>query len=118
MRVTSLVRASFKGKRSRGNSTGQRPETVLEAVDGLINELDLTQKTQISKITEDVLIRLHTSLGLYIRNQFFYPENEKLMQSCRASAKDNELDVDRASSVIVSELWKILKKTHRLKVVK
>jgi len=112
------VNTQIKKNTSRANSMGKRPGTVLEAVDQLMKELDLAQKTQIAKMAEDVLIRLQVTIGLFIRNQFFYPRNERLLESCRDHARDKNLNVDQAPSVIIRELRKKLQKTHKLKVVK
>jgi hypothetical protein len=95
-----------------------RPETVVEAVDQLMKELNLAQKTNIAHMAEDVLIRLHMTVGMYIKNQFFYPSNENLLESCRDLTGDKHLNVNQASSVIIRELWKKLQETHKLKVVR
>jgi hypothetical protein len=110
--------ASLILNKSNSSKGLQRPETVLEAVDQLMKELDLAERTKIAKMAEDVLIRLHVTVGMFIRNRFFYPHNENLLESCRDLARDKHLKVDQASSVIITELWKKLQKPHRLKVVK
>jgi hypothetical protein len=94
------------------------PKTVDDAVDRLIDELPLKYKSLISKMSEDDLGDLHFSLGLHIRNRYLYPENRKLLESCRYMAKDKFLQRDQASTVIVERLWKKLMETHRLRVVK
>jgi hypothetical protein len=67
---------------------------------------------------EERLIELYPSLGLYIRNRYLYPRNEKLLEACRSTAMDKYLHWDQASLVIIKELWKRLRETHRLRVVK
>ena len=64
------------------------------------------------------LIDLHSSLGLSIRNRFLYPRNQKLLEACRQEAKDKYLHWDQASGVIIKELWKRLKESHKMRVVK
>ena len=64
------------------------------------------------------LVDLHFSLGLSIRNKFLYPRNEKLLESCRFVSKDKYMHWDQASSVIIKELWKRLRETHKLRVLK
>ena len=102
---------------SEGSKT-KKPETVAEALDQLMVTLSLSQKTQIAKMPEDFLIRLHLSLGRYIRNQFLYPRNERLLESCRQVAMDKYLHWDQASAVIISELWKRLQESHKMRVIK
>ena len=51
-------------------------------MDQLKKELDLAQKTKIAQMAEDILIRLHMTVGLFIRNQFFYPHNDIQIRPC------------------------------------
>jgi len=77
----------------------------------------LKDKNIIANMEEEDLINLHFSLGLSIRNKFLYPKNEQLLESCRFVSQDKYLHWDQASSVIIKELWKKLKETHKLRVV-
>ncbi|MGD8264210.1 MAG: putative molybdenum carrier protein [Desulfobacterales bacterium] len=96
----------------------EAPKTVDETVDILTNELPLKDKNIIANMAEGDLIDLHSSLGLSIRNRFLYPRNEKLLEACRQEAKDKYLHWDQASGVIIKELWKRLKESHKMRVVK
>jgi hypothetical protein len=69
-------------------------------------------------VPEDDLVDLHFTMGLYVRNRFFYPRNDKLLESCREIEQDKFLHWDEASGVIIKELWKRLRETHKLRVVK
>jgi hypothetical protein len=95
----------------------KKPETVAETVDQLINDMSLRDKVAISKLSEDDLVNLHFSLGLYIRNRFLYPRNDKLLEDCRRESKDKFLHWDQASKVIIRQMWNELKKTHKLRVM-
>jgi hypothetical protein len=95
-----------------------QPQTVDGVVVLLISELKLKDKTLIAAMSEERLIELYPSLGLYIRNRYLYPRNEKLLEACRSTAMDKYLHWDQASLVIIKELWKRLRETHRLRVVK
>ena len=94
------------------------PSTVDEAVNCLISNLALKDKSTITKMTEADLNNLHPTLGLSIRNRFLYPRNDKLLESCREVVKDKYLHWDQAASIIIRELWKKLRETHKIRVVK
>ncbi len=92
-------------------------KTVDEAVNFLISKLTLKGKSTIAQMSEDDLTILHFTLGLHIRNRFLYPRNDKLLESCREIARDKYLHWDQAASIIIRELWKKLRESHRLRVV-
>ena len=69
-------------------------------------------------MSENELPNLHFTIGLHIRNQFLYPRNDKLLESCREVARDKYLHWDQAASIIIRELWKKLRETHKIRVVK
>jgi len=96
----------------------KKPETVDEAVDRLMSEMNLKDLTKLSKMTEGDLVTLHSTVGIWIRNNFVYPRNDRLLQSCREVSKDNYLHFAQLHIVIIRELWKKLQETHKLKVVK
>ena len=94
------------------------PRTVDEAVDRLISQFPLRDRTEIAKMSKEDLGGLHVSLGKYIRNQFgLWAENKELMKSCCSVSGEDALHQDDAASVIVNELWKILRETHSLRAV-
>ena len=94
------------------------PRTVEEAVDRLISELSLRDRTEIAKMLVEDLGGLHVSLGMYIRNEFgLWTGNGELLESCRVVSRDAGPHQDDASSVIVNELWKTLRETHSLRAV-
>ena len=94
------------------------PKTVDVAVDFLISNLSLKDKSTIAKMSEDNLNKLQFSLGLYIRNRLFYPRNDKLLESCRQEAMDKYLHWDQAPRLIIKYLWKRLKESYKLRVVR
>ena len=107
----------LRDEERESETKSQQAKTVDEAVDRVIAELSLKDKTIIANMDESDLSNLHFSLGLSIRNKFLYLKNELLLESCRFVSKDNYLDWDQASAVITKELWKKLKETHKLRVV-
>ena len=65
------------------------------------------------------MINLHISLGEYIRNEFgLWADNKDLIASCRTIAQTEKIHEDTASTIIIEELWKSLRETHKLRVVK
>jgi hypothetical protein len=106
-------------KRPEKGKPSKPPKTVKEAVDRLINELPLKDKATIASIAEDDLVTLQTNLGAYIGSQFgLWSGNEDLMASCCTIAKMDKIHEDTASNIIVDGLWKRLRETHKLRVVK
>lgn len=95
------------------------PKTVDEAVNRLLDEMALKDKIIIAKMEENELSSLSSNLGLYIRNKFrIWPGNEDLMNSCRLLLKNYDISSNEASASIIRELWKKLRKSHILRVVK
>jgi hypothetical protein len=95
------------------------PNSVDEAVDLLIESLPLKDKTTIANLTEDELKDLRFTLGIYIINQFGLDSgNRLLLDSCRLISRDKYLHHSQAPQVIIKALWKRLRKTHVLRVVK
>jgi hypothetical protein len=95
------------------------PKTVEEAVERLISELSLRDKSYLAKMTEQDLPNLQPSLGHYVRAAFgLWSGNSVLMESCRSVSGVNELNEDDASAVIIREVWKQLRETHSMRVVK
>jgi hypothetical protein len=70
-------------------------------------------------MTEQELTSLHFSLGKYISNKYkIWGGNEALISSCRFLLRKKPIHENEVSSLIIQELWKKLRKTHRLKVIK
>ncbi len=96
------------------------PRTIEEAVERLISELPLKDKTEIAKMGEKELIELHlSSLGLYIRTKYgLLSGNKDLLNDCRFYTGKKNLHAKSASYVIIKELWERLRETHLLRIVK
>ena len=103
----------------KGKKSAMSPKTVDESVKRLTSELSLKDKTTIANMAEVELSVLHNSIGEYIRNAFgLWAGNNDLMTSCRFFAKRDNLSEDEASSIIIRELWKKLRGTHKMRIVK
>jgi hypothetical protein len=110
--------SSLRFNKAPAGSDIKLPETVDEAVDRLMSEMSLRDKTTLLKMAEGDLVSLHFTVGMWIRNNFVYPRNDKLLESCREVSGDKYLHFAQMHMVILRELWKKLQKTHKLKVVK
>ena len=93
------------------------PKTVDEAVERLVAELPLKDKTSIANMAEEELTDLYMSLGFSVRNKFLFPNNEKLFESCKHISQDKYLHWDQASTVIIKRLWEELRGSHKLRIV-
>ena len=79
----------------------------------------MKDKTTIANMAEVELSVLHTSWGEYLRNEFgLWAGNKELITSCRFFAKRDKVSEDEASSIIIRELWKRLRETHKIRVLK
>jgi len=98
--------------------SGKPPKTVEEAIESLIKDLSLKDRATIANMEESELNTLDYNLGKYIRHQFgLCSGNNDLMKSCCSIAGRIDVDNDEASSIIITELWKRLKDTHKLRIV-
>ena len=81
--------------------------------------MSLKDKAMVANMTEEELGGLDLSLGFYVRNHFAPgPTNRQLLDSCMRKAGKERLSDRDAAAVIVRELWKHLKKTYKIRVVK
>jgi len=95
------------------------PATVDEAIERLINELSLKDRALIANMAEIELDDLNLRLGQYIRNNFrLWTGNDALINSCKFISGEKNLHPDSASQIIIDELWKVLRGTHKLRVMK
>lgn len=77
------------------------------------------ERVQIANIDENDLYKLELGLNALIRDrlQIWIP-NKDLLESCRSIAGDPNLDMGDAPNIIVKEVWRKLRGTHRLRAVK
>ena len=95
------------------------PRTVDEAVDRVIEDLDLRDRVTISNMDLDDLVNLHPHLHVYFKYAFgLWPGNKELIESCRSISKEPVNDENDATSVILGVLFKKLLETHKLRTVK
>lgn len=94
------------------------PETIEGVIERLIDELSLRDKVHIARMEESEIANLHPSFGSYIRNKYLWNGNEPLIMDCMYRSGNNDMDENEASKMIIYALWKRLKETHQLRVIK
>ena len=120
--IQILIYEDKKSGAESGPDTNRKPlnppKTVDQAVERLISEMAFKDKSTIANMAEIELSVLHKTTGEYIRNAFgLWSGNKDLMTSCCFFAKRDKISEDEASSIIIRELWKRLRETHRIRVV-
>jgi hypothetical protein len=95
------------------------PQTVEDAVERMLSLLSPKDKNSIAHMEEDQLHQLHPSVGVYIQRRFgLWSENKRLVKSCMELAGSERIDGEDASAVIIKEIWKKLRESHLLRIVK
>jgi hypothetical protein len=95
------------------------PKTVDEAVNRLLPLMSLRDKSTVAHLEADKLPFLKAALGNHIKNRLaVWCTTPELVKSCMHRAGKHTLHGEEAFMVILHELWKVLKKTHTLRVVK
>ncbi len=85
----------------------------------IIAEMPLSDKVAVAKFSEEQLVPLKHTLGMYLRNQLRHkPVNKELMEDCIAKSGIEGLNEDEAAIVILRKLWETLRVTHKLRTVK
>ncbi len=98
--------------------SAEPPQTVDEAVSRLISDMPLKDKVILANMAEIELDSLHFTLGSYIRRKFgLWSGNESLIESCRFVSGKKDLDVKAVPQVIILNLWRKLRESHKLRVV-
>lgn len=94
------------------------PETVEQAVDEILETLSLEERVRIANMTERELAPLKLGLIAFVQQKIdSCGINQALKKDCIRIA-GMEMDEVGASTVIIDQMWKTLKKTHLLRVVK
>jgi hypothetical protein len=96
------------------------PRTVDEVVDLLYKDLPLRDRIIMSRLSENELdSSVYLVLAKSIRKEFgLYTGNEHLIASCRSYLGREYDNYEDSAMVIIKELWKRIKKSHPLRLVK
>ena len=99
----------------------QKLNTVDAVVEDIIAEMPLDDKVRTANLDEDGLIVLQLGLGKYLRHLLEkHPEdvNNRLLKDCIKQSGKETFDKAEAPLYILKELWKRLRETYRIRVVK
>ena len=95
------------------------PQTVEQAVDKLLTKLSLKDKTMIVNIPEEKLLDLYHSFEGSRKGEFkLWLANNVLLDSCRSTSGKQHLTGQNAALVIIKALWKKLRTTNVLRIVR
>jgi hypothetical protein len=95
------------------------PKTVEEAVERILKDMPLKNRSTMANLREEELPSLQLTLGLYIKRLLDqWPQDEAFAASCIAASREEGMDESSLTMVMIKKLWKKLKETHRLRVVK
>ncbi len=95
------------------------PQTIDEAVERLINIMGLKDKVTVANMTEIEMESLYPRFGRYVIAKFgLLKGNDSLFRSCSYESKIKNPDDRDAAEIIIKELWKKVRETHRLKIIK
>ena len=105
--------------RSQAEPPPEAPRSVDEAVDRLLSNMPLKDKTTIANMSHDELPSLHLTLGGYIlNNSGLLSGNWELMRSCQAKSNNTLQHEEDAVGIIIEALWEKLQGTHKLRIIK
>jgi hypothetical protein len=95
------------------------PQNVQAAIQWLAEVLELKDRARIANMQPQELDHLRSGLGDYIKEKFgLYSGNEALLKSCADLGRLRRPLPEEACAVILRALWKELRATHKLRVIK
>ena len=92
--------------------------TVELAVDKIMSDLSVYDRTKIANMNEKRLSLFHESYGIFIRNEFKIWINTPLQKSCCEVSGLPKVNPDQASYIILKELQKKIKQADDLQDIK
>jgi hypothetical protein len=95
------------------------PETIDEAVERLIYKFNLEDKVKIANMKLNDLLDLPANEHAYFKEALdLLSGNKALLASCRSISKEHVYNEENAIFIIMEALWKKLRQTHKLRVVR
>ncbi len=94
------------------------PLTVDEAVNQIIAEMSLCERVMLAKMPEERITWFEKLFALYLDEKLKeWSVNKELIKDCHSQLGDQPSDEHQAATVIFKELWRRLRKTHRLRLI-
>ena len=96
------------------------PKTVDAVVEVIIAEMTLAERVGTADLDENEFRVLKLTLEKLIQyklDQLDVDVNKELMNDCLVMSRESLSEID-AATVIIKEIWKRLRETHRFRVVK
>ena len=104
------------------NKSDKHPESLLDAlIISIVNDLTLDERLSIADLNEDELRTLQLVMGKYMKfriEQLSEQGNDELLKECRNRSGNESMDDAGASVFVLTEIWKHIRETHRLRVIK
>ena len=94
------------------------PPTVELAVDKILLDLSVRDRTKIANMNKKKLIAFHLSFGIFIKNEFRLWGNEPLLKSCCEVSGLSKVNPDQSSYIILKVVQMRINQGEVLKVVK
>jgi len=96
-----------------------RPVSLEKAVNILISKISLRERCYIANMDKTELVYLDNTIGEYIRKNFGLKSGHiELIKECRDISGRDEVTDNELSNTLIIELWKKLRETHTLRVIK
>lgn len=101
------------------NEVTKHLQTVAAVVEDLTLRLPLKDRAVMANMQIDELPTLNPTLGMHIQNAYgLLSGNVELINSCRFISGNRSFSIKDAAAIIILELWKSLKQSHKLRIVK
>jgi hypothetical protein len=95
------------------------PESVDQAVDMMVAQLPLKDRTAVANLQKNQLENLLQAVDIYLSGEFALGRgNDLLMASCSRYLNEELEGQNEPAMAVINELWKRLRGTHRLRIVK
>ena len=104
------------------NKSDKHPQSLIDAlITVIIDDLTPKERLSIADLDEDEIRTLELVMGRYVKFRIAELSgrgNDKLLQECREKFGDESMDDAGSASLILKEIWKHIRETYRLRVVK
>jgi len=106
----------------KDNQSEKNQQSLMGAlISDIISEIPLEDIVKFANLAEDEVQVLEAVLCKFINyrlEKLDEPVNDELLEECRERSGDKSLDHIGAAGFILTELWKRLRETHKLRIVK